>query len=108
MHRVVDVMTVFRCNTTKHFMLSSNHTRDALGAQASTSALNAGDDHYGMPFYPLPALVALTGWIYVAATPGQRQFVGTAGILLLLGLAAYFLRARVVRSWPFGPGIKAS
>src|SRR5438445_133945 len=51
----------------------------------------------------LPALVALVGWIYVAATPEQRQFLGTAVVLWLLGLAAYFLRARVVRSWPFAP-----
>jgi len=58
---------------------------------------------YGMWLYPLPALVALVGWIYVAATPEQRQFLGTAVVLWLLGLAAYFLRARVVRSWPFAP-----
>lgn len=58
---------------------------------------------YGMWLYPLPALVALVGWIYVAATPAQRQFLGTAVVLWLLGLAAYFLRARVVRSWPFAP-----
>ena len=46
MHRVVSGITVFRCNTTTtHFMLFSNHARDALGAQASTSAVNVGDDH---------------------------------------------------------------
>src|SRR5262245_34306734 len=45
MHRVVSGITVFRCNTTKHFMLSSNHPRNALGAHPSTSAVNVGDDH---------------------------------------------------------------
>ena|SRR5215471_599609 len=45
MHRVVSGITVFRCNTTtKHFMLFSNYARDALGGQASTSAVNMGDD----------------------------------------------------------------
>jgi len=57
---------------------------------------------FGMWLYPVPALVALMGWIYVAATPDQRQYLGTALILLFLGLGAYFLRAKVIRSWPFG------
>jgi amino acid transporter len=57
---------------------------------------------YGMWFYPVPAIVALLGWIYVASTPEQRQNIGTAAILLVLGLGAYLLRARAVKSWPFG------
>lgn len=56
---------------------------------------------YGMWLYPVPALVALAGWIYIAATPDQRQFVGTALVLLVVGLGAYFLRARTVGAWPF-------
>jgi APA family basic amino acid/polyamine antiporter len=55
---------------------------------------------YGMWLYPVPAIIALVGWIYVASTPEQRQYLGTAGVLLLLGLGAYFLRARAVKSWP--------
>jgi amino acid transporter len=57
---------------------------------------------YGMPLYPVPAVIALVGWVYVAASPEQRQYLGTAIILLTLGLAVYLLRARAVRSWPFG------
>jgi len=57
---------------------------------------------YDMWLYPIPALIALIGWIFVAATPEQRQNVGTAGILLLLGFGAYFLRARAGKLWPFG------
>ena len=56
---------------------------------------------YHMWLYPVPALIALVGWIYVAATPEQRQNIGTALILLVLGLGAYLLRARAVRIWPF-------
>jgi amino acid transporter len=64
---------------------------------------------YRMWLYPVPAFVALIGWIYVAATPDQRQYIGTAFILLFLGLAAYLLRARLVRVWPFheAPGNSA-
>jgi len=56
---------------------------------------------FHMWLYPLPALVALVGWIYVAVTPDQRQNLGTALILLVLGLGAYYLRARAVKIWPF-------
>ena len=56
---------------------------------------------YAMWMYPLPALVALAGWIYVASTPEQRQFLDTAVVLLLLGLVAYLLRARAIKAWPF-------
>jgi amino acid transporter len=57
---------------------------------------------YGMWLYPAPAIIALVGWTYVAASPEQRQNIGTALILLVLGLGAYFLRARAVKSWPVG------
>ncbi len=34
--------------------------------------------------YPFTAIVVPIGWIYVAATPDQRQNLGTALVLLLL------------------------
>jgi len=60
--------------------------------------------HIHLPFrmwlYPVPALIALVGWIFVAITPEQRRNIGAALVLLLIGLVAYFLRARVTKSWP--------
>jgi amino acid transporter len=60
--------------------------------------------HIAIPFrmwlYPWPALVALAGWVYVALTPAQRQFVWEGAILLAAGVVTYLLRARVVREWP--------
>lgn len=55
---------------------------------------------FGMWFYPFPAVIALIGWIYVAATPDQSQYLGTAIILLLLGIGVYLLRARAIQAWP--------
>ncbi|HWC15398.1 MAG TPA: APC family permease [Terriglobales bacterium] len=55
---------------------------------------------YKMWLYPVPALIALIGWTYVASTPDQRQYVGSAAILLLFGLMAYLLRARAMKLWP--------
>ena len=57
---------------------------------------------YGMWLYPVPAVVALVGWIYVAATPEQRHNLGTAAVLLVLGLIVYLFRAKAARMWPFG------
>jgi amino acid transporter len=58
----------------------------------------------GLPFkmwlYPVPAIIALLGWIYVASTPDQRQYLGTALFLLIVGLLVYFLRARAIKAWP--------
>lgn len=56
---------------------------------------------FHMWLYPVPALVALVGWIYVAVAPEQRQNIGTALILLLVGIGAYFLWARTAKIWPF-------
>lgn len=55
---------------------------------------------YSMWLYPVPALIALIGWTYVASTPDQRQYVGSAAILLIFGLVAYLLRAKASRAWP--------
>jgi len=61
---------------------------------------------YSMWLYPVPAIVALVGWTYVASTPDQRQYVQSAVILLVLGLIAYLRRARSLRCWPLEPEIE--
>ena len=55
---------------------------------------------YRMPLYPLPALIALAGWLYIAVTSGIR-FITLAGVFLLIGVAMFLLRARQKASWPF-------
>jgi amino acid transporter len=61
---------------------------------------------YRMWLYPIPALVAMVGWTYVASTPEQRQYLGSAAILLVLGLIAYLLRAKADRSWPLATEVQ--
>lgn len=53
-----------------------------------------------MWLYPWSALVALAGWVYVAMTPAQGRFAGTALVLLVAGIVAYLLRARAAKEWP--------
>jgi amino acid transporter len=55
---------------------------------------------YRMPFYPLPALVALTGWIYVVVTSGVR-YMAVAGLFLMVGVGLFMARARRRADWPF-------
>ena len=55
---------------------------------------------YRMPLYPLPALVALGGWIYVVVTSGLA-YIALAGVFLIIGIALFLLRARQEKAWPF-------
>ncbi len=55
---------------------------------------------YRMPLYPVPALIALLGWIYIAASNGERYLaIGLA--MILVGGGIYLLKAKFEREWPF-------
>jgi len=59
---------------------------------------------FKMWLYPAPALAALCGFIYVLlARPNFHKEVLYAAVLILLGLAVYFVRARARGEWPFPP-----
>jgi amino acid transporter len=55
---------------------------------------------FRMWLYPLPALIAFVGWIYILGTNGWRMF-GLGVGLMILGIGAYLIQARVRREWPF-------
>jgi amino acid transporter len=56
---------------------------------------------FRMPLYPIPALIALAGWIFILASSGAVYvFAGLA--LLVFGIVAYLWRARRIREWPWG------
>jgi APA family basic amino acid/polyamine antiporter len=57
---------------------------------------------FRMWLYPLPALLALGGFIYVLIS--RKNFlreIRYAAALVLAGLLIYFIRARLRREWPF-------
>ena len=56
---------------------------------------------YRMWLYPVPALVALLGWIFVFATTQVRVIFFGLGVLALGGLV-FLLWSRNTRRWPFG------
>jgi amino acid transporter len=57
---------------------------------------------FRMWLYPLPALVALCGFVYVLfMRPDFLKEVRYAAVLIALGLAVYLVRARARGEWPF-------
>jgi hypothetical protein len=57
-----------------------------------------------MPLYPIPALVALAGWIFILLVSGRVYILGGLA-LVVFGIAAYLWRARLKREWPFAPAL---
>ncbi|HEX4021518.1 MAG TPA: APC family permease [Acidobacteriaceae bacterium] len=58
-------------------------------------------DIYKMPLYPLPALIALTGWTYIVVTSGVK-YILLSLLLIATGAIAYLVRAYRSSGWPFG------
>src|SRR5690349_6439136 len=56
---------------------------------------------YRMWLYPIPALVALLGWIFVFATTQVQVIFFGIGVLAL-GVAAFLLWSWNTKRWPFG------
>lgn len=57
---------------------------------------------YRMGLYPLPALVALAGWIFVFLSAGGGA-IAFGLITLAIGCAIFLFRAARIRRWPFAP-----
>jgi amino acid transporter len=56
---------------------------------------------YRMWLYPVPALVALFGWIFVFATTQFEVILFGIGVLAL-GFVAFLLWSWNTKRWPFG------
>jgi amino acid transporter len=60
---------------------------------------------YRMWLYPLPAVIAFFGFLYVLLwRPNFMKEIRYATVLLILGLAIYFARSWRRREWPFATG----
>jgi amino acid transporter len=55
---------------------------------------------FRMPFFPLPALIALAGWTYIVVTSGAR-YIEIGFALMFLGVLAFLIRSYRVHQWPF-------
>ena len=57
-------------------------------------------DGYRMPLYPLPAGIALLGWIYIALSNGMRYVLIALGTVAV-GTGLYLIKSKFEREWPF-------
>ena len=55
---------------------------------------------YRMWLYPLPAFVALVGWVFIFATTGGVVIAFSLG-LLAIGVASFLVWSRHLQQWPF-------
>jgi amino acid transporter len=61
---------------------------------------------YRMWLYPIPAVLAILGWVFVFATTAPRVILFGIGVLAL-GAIAFMVWSRKVNQWPFGLEAKA-
>ena len=61
---------------------------------------------YRMWLYPVPAIIALVGWMFVFLTTDIRVIGFGAGILLL-GVLCFLVWSHRTREWPFRPSVVA-
>ncbi len=64
------------------------------------------DAPFRVPLYPLPALIALAGWLFLFASTGAAPIAFGIGTLCA-GAIVYLVRARVARLWPFAAATAA-
>jgi len=60
---------------------------------------------FEMPLYPLTSIIAFLGWLYILIASGWG-YIGAALALLVLGIAAFFWRAKRRAEWPFQPAME--
>ncbi len=74
----------------------------AIGLVAFRKRLGGQPNPFRMPFYPIPALLAIAGFLFVlfhgASLSKEIEF---AAVLLLIGLMIFLLRSLARREWPF-------
>lgn len=66
----------------------------------------APPEAFRMPLYPFPAIVALTGWIYIVAS-SKPTYIAIGFVMAAIGVGIYLLQARHKNEWPFESHEKA-
>jgi amino acid transporter len=57
-------------------------------------------ERFHMPLFPLPALVALAGWIYITVT-SKPAHIAIGALMFSAGALIYLVQARRRSQWPF-------
>lgn len=83
---VVQTMTQFAAQCVAVILLR----RKAIAAPGS----------FRMPFFPVPAVIALVGWLYIVVS-SKPAHIAIGGVMAITGAAIYLLQARNKQEWPF-------
>ena len=76
----------------------------AIGLVAFRKHLGGQPNPFRMPLYPIPALLAIAGFLFVLFHGADlSKEVEFAAILLFSGSMIFLLRARLRKTWPFSP-----
>jgi basic amino acid/polyamine antiporter, APA family len=62
---------------------------------------------FRMWLYPVPGVISIAGWLYVLATVEPKSLV-FAFVVLVVGSAAYLVRAKIRQEWPFAANASAA
>ncbi|MEO6829051.1 MAG: APC family permease [Acidobacteriaceae bacterium] len=74
----------------------------AIGLVAFRKHLGGQPNPFKMPLYPIPALLAIAGFLFVLFQGADlSKEIKFAAILLLTGLGIYLLRSLARKEWPF-------
>src|SRR5665213_252801 len=74
----------------------------AIGLIVFRKHLGGQPNPFRMPFYPIPALLAIAGFLFVLFhSANLSKEIEFAAVLLLTGLVIYLLRAAGRKEWPF-------
>lgn len=77
----------------------------AVGLVAFRSRLGGEPNPFKMPWYPIPALLAIAGFLFVLLHGNNlSKEIEFATALLLTGLLIYGVRAFIEKEWPFQQG----
>ncbi len=55
---------------------------------------------FRMPLFPLPAIVALMGWMYIVFS-SKPAYIAIGLVMAVIGVVIYLLQARQKNEWPF-------
>jgi hypothetical protein len=53
-----------------------------------------------MPLFPLPALAALVGWVFIIAT-SETKHIAIGLVMAAIGCCCYLIQAARLKEWPF-------
>lgn len=72
----------------------------AVGLLLLRKARDKKDFPYRMPWFPVPVYIAIAIWLFVLYST-KLKFVAGGIAVIALGVAAFFIKAKVNNEWPF-------